>query len=313
MSKLILIDGNALLHRAYHAYPPLTTPKGELVNAVYGFSSMLLSVLEKLSPTHVAVAWDLKGPTFRKLEYDEYKANRGPMDEDLATQIDRTKEVVESLNIPQYGVDGFEADDIIGTISRLAFEKTQKNKNSKTQDDEIQVVIVTGDRDSLQLIKEKKVVVYLPIQNHHAQSVVFDEEKVKETYGLSPRQIIDLKSLMGDASDNIPGVKGVGKVTATKLIQDFGSLTNIYKNLDDPRISPRIRATLLADKEMAEQSYHLAEINTEVPLKLSWDDCLLTNYDKTKVVSLFEELNFKSLVAKLPKDSWEKDVQDIFI
>ncbi len=305
MSKLILIDGNALLHRAYHAYPPLTTPKGELVNAVYGFSSMLLSVLEKLSPTHVAVAWDLKGPTFRKLEYDEYKANRGPMDEDLATQIDRTKEVVESLNIPQYGVEGFEADDIIGTISRLAFEKTQ--------DDEIQVVIVTGDRDSLQLIKEKKVVVYLPIQNHHAQSVVFDEDKVKETYGLSPRQIIDLKSLMGDASDNIPGVKGVGKVTATKLIQDFGSLTNIYKNIEDPRISPRVKAMLLADKEMAEQSYHLAEINTEVPLKLSWEDCLLTNYDKTKVVSLFEELNFKSLVAKLPKDSWEKDVQDIFI
>lgn len=302
MRKLILIDGNALLHRAYHAYPPLTTPKGELVNAVYGFSSMLLSVLDKLSPTHVAVAWDVKGPTFRKLEYDEYKANRGPMDEDLATQIDRTKEVVETLNIPQYGIEGFEADDIIGTLARLA-----------SGEEDVQVVIVTGDRDSLQLIKEKKVVVFLPIQNHHAQSVVFDEEQVKEVYGLSPRQIIDLKSLMGDSSDNIPGVKGIGKVTATKLIQEFGSLENIYKNIDGGKITARIRGLLADDKEMAEKSYHLAEINSAVDLKLNWDDCLLTNYDKNKVTSLFEDLNFKSLVNKLPRDSWEKEVQDVFI
>lgn len=302
MRKLILIDGNALLHRAYHAYPPLTTPKGELVNAVYGFSSMLLSVLDKLSPTHVAVAWDLKGPTFRKVEYDEYKANRGPMDEDLATQIDRTKEVVERLNIPQYGVEGFEADDIIGTLAKMA-----------TEEEDTQVVIVTGDRDSLQLIKEKKIVVYLPIQNHHAQSVVFDEDKVKEVYGMAPKQIIDLKSLMGDASDNIPGVRGVGKVTATKLIQEAGSLKNIYEHLDDLKISDRIKALLISDKEMAEKSYHLAEINCKVPLELSWEACLLTNYDKSKVVSLFEVLNFKSLITKLPKDSWEKEVQDIFI
>ncbi|KKT72954.1 MAG: polymerase protein [Candidatus Collierbacteria bacterium GW2011_GWB1_44_6] len=297
-----MIDGNALLHRAYHAYPPLSTPKGELINAVYGFTTMLLSVIDKLSPTHVAVAWDLEGPTFRKQEYDEYKANRGPMDEELASQIDRTKEVVEKLNIPQYGIEGYEADDIIGTISRIASEE-----------EDVQVVIVTGDRDSLQLIKEKKVVVYLPIQNHHAQSVVFDEDKVKEVYGLNPRQIIDLKSLMGDASDNIPGVKGVGKVTATKLIQIYGDLHNIYKNIEDTQISPRTRSLMLADKEMAEKSYHLAEIDQHVPLKLVWEDCLLANYDKTKVTLLFEELNFKSLINKLPGDSFEKDVKDIFI
>ena len=313
MKKLILIDGNALLHRAYHAYPPLTTPKGELVNAVYGFSTMLLSVLGKLLPSHVAVAWDLKEPTFRKLEYDEYKANRRPMDEDLSTQIERTKEVVESLNIPQYGVKGFEADDIIGTIARLAFERTQELKNSRTQGDEVQVVIVTGDRDSLQLVKEKKVVVYLPIQNHHAQSVVFDEDKVKEVYGLSPKQIIDLKSLMGDASDNIPGVRGVGKVTATKLVREYGSMVNVYQNIDKVKTTPRIKGLLINDKEMAEKSYHLAEINTEVPLELNWSDCLLTNYDKDRVISLFAELNFKSLISKLPQDSWEKEVQDTFI
>ncbi len=302
MRKLILIDGNALLHRAYHAYPPLSTPKGELVNAVYGFSSMLLSVLEKLSPTHVAVAWDVHGPTFRKQEFDEYKANRGPMDVELADQIGRTKEVVEKLNIPQYGIEGYEADDIIGTLSKLA-----------SVEEDVQVVIVTGDRDSLQLIKGTKVVVFLPIQNHHAQSVVFDEEKVKEVYGLLPKQIIDLKSLMGDPSDNIPGVKGVGKVTATKLIQEFGSLHSIYENIEKAKITPRIKNLLLTDREMADKSYHLATIDQNVPLELSWNDCLLTNYNKPEVVTLFEDLNFKSLIAKLPKDLWEKEVQDVFI
>ncbi len=302
MRKLILIDGNALLHRAYHAYPPLSSPKGELINAVYGFSAMLLSVLDKLSPTHVAVAWDVHGATFRKQEFEDYKANRGPMDEELVGQIDRTKEVVQKLNIPQFGIEGYEADDIIGTLSRMAGEEN-----------DTQVVIVTGDRDSLQLIKGNKIVVFLPIQNHHNQSVVFDEDKVKEVYGLYPKQIIDLKSLMGDPSDNIPGVKGIGKVTATKLIQEFGSLHDIYENIEVSKLSPRIKMLLVSDKEMADKSYHLATIDQKVPLELNWDDCLLTNYDKVGVVSLFEELNFKSLVAKLPKDSWEKEVQDVFI
>jgi DNA polymerase-1 len=263
---------------------------------------MLLSVLEKLSPTHVAVAWDLKAPTFRKIQYDEYKANRPPMDEDLAFQIDRTKEVVEKLNIPQYGMEGYEADDIIGTLSRIALEEP-----------ETQIVIVTGDRDSLQLIKEKDIVVFLPIHNHNAKSIVFDEDKVNEVYGLSPKQIIDLKSLMGDPSDNIPGVKGVGKVTATKLIQEFGSLENLYRSLDEAKVSPRIKELLRSGKEMAEQSYKLAEIDQKVPLKIDWQACLLTNYDKNAVLKLFDELNFRSLINKLPKDSWEKEVQDIFI
>jgi DNA polymerase-1 len=134
-----------------------------------------------------------------------------------------------------------------------------------------------------------------------------------EVYGLTPKQIIDLKSLMGDSSDNIPGVKGIGKVTATKLIQEFGGLNEIYKNIESPKISPRVKTLLTADKEMADKSYFLAEINRDVPLKLDWDACLLTNYDKNKVTVLFEELNFKSLIGKLPKDSWEREVQDVFI
>lgn len=306
MRKFILIDGNSLLHRAYHAFPPvLTTPKGELINAVYGFSSMLLTVLEKLSPTHVAVAWDVKGPTFRKIEYEEYKANRGPMDDDLASQIDRTKEVVSVLNIPQFGIEGYEGDDIIGTLARLA---TDEKKEKDTQ-----VVIVTGDRDALQLIKDKQIVVFLPIANKSSQATVFDEEKVMEVYGFKPRQIIDLKSLMGDPSDNIPGVKGIGKVTATKLIKDFGSLDGIYKNIKSEKISAKVREMLENGKEMAKQSYKLAEINVKAPLKINWEDCLLTNYEKRKAQELFEELNFKSLLPRLPKDKWEKETEEIFL
>ncbi|MFZ3068812.1 MAG: 5'-3' exonuclease H3TH domain-containing protein [Microgenomates group bacterium] len=306
MRKLILIDGNSLLHRAYHAFPlTLTTSKGELINAVYGFSAMLLTILEKLGPTHVAVAWDVKGPTFRKIEYVEYKANRGPMDEDLATQIERTKEVVSVLNIPQFGIEGYEGDDIIGTLARLA---TDEKKEKDTQ-----VVIVTADRDALQLIKEKQIVVYLPLQNKASQAVVFDEDRTVEMYGFKPKYIVDLKSLMGDSSDNIPGVKGIGKVTATKLIQDFGSLEGVYKNIESEKISKRVREMLTDGKKMAEQSYKLAEINKEAPLKINWEDCLLSNYDKNKATNLFKELNFNSLLLRLPKDSWEKKTEEIFL
>jgi len=312
MKKLVLIDGNALLHRAYHAYPPLTTTKGELVGAVYGFSMLLLSVLEKLSPTHVVVAWDVKGATFRKQGFESYKANRGPMDEELVSQIDRTKEVVEAMNIPQFGIEGYEADDLIGTIARIASEEKDVPHSAEASRGK-QVVIVTGDRDSLQLIKEKKVVVYLPVQNRYAQSAVFDETTVIENYGMTPKQIIDLKGLMGDASDNIPGVKGIGKVTATELIKNFGSVEGVYENIDDSRIKDRVKGLLIADKEMALKSKELATIDTAVPLDFVWDRCLLSDYDKQKVVKLFEELDFKSLISKLPGDSLEKEIIDAFI
>jgi DNA polymerase-1 len=305
MRKLILIDGNSLLHRAYHGFPPLSTPKGELINAVYGFTSMLLTILSKLGPTHAAVTWDLKGPTFRKVKYDKYKANRSPMDDELVSQIERTKQVVEVLNIPQFGIEGYEGDDLIGTLARLA---TDEESESDTQ-----VVIATADRDALQLIKGKQIVVYLPLQNKASQATVFDEEKVVETYGFKPKQIVDLKSLMGDSSDNIPGVKGVGKVTATKLVQEFGCLKGVYENIESDKISKRVRELLIADKEMAMQSYELAEINNEAPLKIDWEDCLLTNYDKSKALLLFEELGFRSLVPRMPRDSWEKETEEIFL
>lgn len=306
MKKLVVIDGNALLYRAFYAYPPFESPKGELVGAVYGFTTLLFSVIEKLSPTHMVVAWDVKAPTFRKEKYDQYKAQRAPMDENLVVQIERTKEVVESLNIPQFEKSGFEADDIIGTISVLAFKDEQNNED-------VQVVIVTGDRDALQLVRGKKVVVYLPIQNKYAKSAVFDEEKVKEVYGIEPKQIVDLKGLMGDASDNIPGVKGVGKVSATRLITDFGSINEVYKRIDDNRISNKVRTLLVAGEDMAMKSRELAEIHCKVPISFTWKKCLLSDYDRSKAENLFETLGFRSLLSKLPEGSYEKDVVDIFI
>lgn len=302
--KLVLIDGNALLYRAFHAYPPFTTPKGELVGAVYGFTTLLLSVIEKLSPSHVVVAWDVKGPTFRKESFAEYKAQRAPMDESLVVQIERTKEIVKSLNIPQFEKNGYEADDVIGTISKLALNG---------DDGDVQIIIVTGDRDALQLVKGKKVVVYLPVQNKYSQSTVFDEDKVYEVYGMTPKQIVDLKGLMGDASDNIPGIKGVGKVIATKLIKAFGGVDALYKSLDKAEVSPRIKELLTSGKDMAEKSRDLAEIYCEVPINFEWDKCLLVDYSRDEVTSLFELLGFKSLIGRLPEQNIEKDVIDAFI
>jgi len=301
--KLVLIDGNSLLHRAYHGYPGLRTKSGELVNAVFGFSAMLLRVLEQLQPTHVAVAWDVKGKTFRHKMYEEYKAGRAKTDQELIDQIDRTKEVVMSLNIPQFGVEGYEADDIIGTLAQQAIG------------DESEVVIATGDRDALQLVRGENVKVYMPVRSKRAGngSAMFDEKAVKVKYGLLPKQLIDLKGLMGDSSDNIKGVKGVGLVTGTKLLQEAGDLNGVYKNLEKLQVSERVKSLLRKEKEEAFRSRELGTIECGMPIDLEWDRCELVNYDREKVEKLFEKLEFRSLVSKLPKDRWEQEVEEVFV
>lgn len=311
MEKLLLVDGNALLHRAYHAYPRLVTQEGEVVGAVYGFMVMLLTAIERLSPTHVAVAWDVGKITFRHESYAEYKAGRVEMDQELVDQVERTKEVVTALNMPQFGVPNFEADDIIGTLA-LQAAKSKKD---------CQVVIATGDRDALQLIDGKRIVVYMPAASWRSQAgkpspdrgvSVFDEEAVKAKYGLSPRQIIDLKALMGDASDNIKGVRGIGQVTATKILTEAGSVEEVYKNVERLAVSERVKILLREGKESAFLSKNLATISVTVPIKLSWEGCKLSDYDRDKVLALFNKLNFKSLVNRLPKDSWEEDLENVF-
>lgn len=300
---LLLIDANSLLHRAYHAYPPLTTARGELVGAVYGFTTMLLGAIEKIGPTHVAVAWDVGKKTFRHEKFSEYKAGRAKTDQELIDQIERTKEVVEAINIPQFGIPSFEADDLIGTMAE---------QGKKTGE----IMILTGDRDALQLVDEKKVVVYLPsgggVFSKDRGVAILDETAVKAKYKINPDQVTDWKGLVGDASDNIPGVKGIGQVTAEKLFAQRKTLEEIYKDIDGLDFTPRIKEILRNGKESAFMSKEIATINRKAPLKLDWDKCRLADYNREKTIKLFNELQFKSLVNKLPKDSWEQDLEEVF-
>ncbi len=312
--KLVLVDGHAILHRAYHAYPPLTTSKGELVGAVYGFISILLTVLKKLHPEYVTVAFDLPKPTFRHKKFKGYKAHRKPTDEALLEQIPRVKQVVKALSIPIFEVPGYEADDVIGTLALQA--KVPKVKSLE------EIVIVTGDQDALQLVDEK-IKVYMPARGRKPERI-YDKKAVVKKYGLKPTQIVDLKALSGDASDGIPGVRGIGPKTAVKLLRELGSVEEIYrvlgikpngkretlKKLKSTVIKESIRQKLMAGIDSAWLSRNLAIIDLNVPIKLKLSACRLTEYDKTKALDLFKELEFESLIRKLPDDDYEKMVRE---
>lgn len=286
--RFVIIDGQALVHRAYYAIPPLTTIKGEQVNAVYGFTSMLLNVIRDLKPKYLAVAYDLPGPTKRHQEFKDYKANRQKKPDDLISQLERTKDVIKAFNIPLLVAPGYEADDVIGTVAK-------KLKSKK----EIETIIVTGDLDELQLV-DNSVKVFT-MRRGFSDTVIYDAKKTKEKTGVLPHQIVDFKALKGDPSDNIPGVSGIGEKTAQKLIAEFGSLENIYKNIG--KIDPKIAQKLSKEKDKAFLSQRLAQINSDIKLKFSVSKCLLSDFEKEKVIALFQELGFKSLFNRLPDQS----------
>ena len=285
-NRLILIDGHALAYRAYHALPDeLKTSKGELINAVYGFTSMLLKVLEDENPTHIAVTFD-KGPTFRHEVYEEYKAHRAKMPDELRTQMDRVRRVVETLDIPIYEEEGYEADDLLGTLSQQA------------EAEEVNTLIVTGDMDLLQLVDEHTRV--LTSRWRFSDTVIYDVEGVKERYdGLCPDRLVEYKALMGDKSDNIPGVYGVGEKTATKLLKKYESLEEIYDHLDE--ISTRFRNRLEEGRSEAFLSRKLAKIVRDAPVTLDLEACQLRTFDYDEVLDLFHELEFNSLIDRLPE------------
>jgi len=310
--RLVLIDGHAILHRAYHAFPAnLKTRKGELVNAVYGFTRMLLTVIADLKPEYLAVAFDLPAPTFRHKEFIGYQAHRPKTDEELVDQIDRVKEVVEVMNVPIFSKEGYEADDVIGTLARQAIELSIKNQESSIKNKKkkkildskysilntFEVVIVTGDRDILQLV-DAQVRVYMP-RKGFAEAELVDREGVKARLGVYPDQVVDYKALVGDASDNYPGVTGIGPKTACDLIEKFGSLDSIYENLDKIE-NIKLKEKLSAGKDDAYFSKKLATIVTDAPVKLEMGKCAVADYDPEKVRTLFEELEFRSLLKKLP-------------
>lgn len=297
----MLIDGHALVFRAYYAFPAsLTNKEGKQINAVYGFSSMLLAVIKELHPEYMAVAFDLDKPTFRHIEYVGYKAQRPEVDVELTDQLDWVRKVVKSLNVPIFEVEGFEADDVIGTLAKQAQNEKLKTKNLET-------VIVTGDQDAMQLVNES-VKVYVPGRGKKP-SMIYGEKEVKERYGLEPKQIIDYKAISGDASDNIPGVKGVGPKTTRDLLQKYLTVERIYATLDEAmkkgEISKAVGEKLADDYEEAVRGKHLATIVTDVPISLDLAACRVSDYDQKKAIQLFEEWGFRSLIKRMPKEEHE--------
>lgn len=287
---LVLLDGNALIHRAYHALPPLTTKEGEIVNAVYGFSMTLLAVLEKFKPDYIAASFDLAGPTFRHEKFEHYKATRVKAPDDLYAQIPRVKEVVRAFNIPIYEKEGYEADDCVGTLARQAEALN------------IETIIVTGDNDTLQLVTPHTKV--FSIRKGIKDLVLYDEKTVEEKFGFKPEQLVDFKGLCGDASDNIPGVKGIGAKTATDLVKRYKNLEGIYAVL--PELKPALQAKLEQEKETAFLSRELGTIDTHAPVTFIPEDAVTHEFDRNTIAKLFTNLEFYSLVKRLPGASKEQ-------
>lgn len=285
MKKLVILDGHAIIHRAFHAIQPLNTSSGELVNAVFGFTSMLLNVLEIERPDYIAIAFDRKGKTFRHHADTTYKATRAKTAPELIGQIGRIYEIARAFSIPIFSENGFEADDILGGICE------------KVKAEDLQVVVVSGDRDLLQLVNEKVSV--HDLSGGYRKSVNFNPEAVEKKYGFPPKFIPDFKGLAGDASDNLKGVEGVGEKTATSLIQEFGSLEEIYENLE--KIKPTVRAKLEKDRENAFHSKMMATIRLDAQIEWQLEDCRLNDFDREKVSDLFEDLEFHSLAKRLTK------------
>ena len=284
--KLLILDGNSVINRAYFGVRPLTTRDGLYTHAIYGFLNILEKVEKEEQPEAICVSFDLHGPTFRHLKYDGYKANRHGMPEELAMQMPVMKDVLRAMNIPIYECQGWEADDVIGTVGRICSNNGWE------------CVIVTGDRDSLQLIDENvrvKLVISKPGQT---TATLYTEEKFREEYGFEPKKLIDLKALMGDSSDNIPGVAGVGPKTAKELLAKFGSLDGVYENIDDPSIRPKLREKLVNDRESAYLSYDLATIRPEAPIDFAPEDAIVRPYNKPELYQLFQKLEFVRLIDK---------------
>ena len=304
MNRLVLIDGNAILHRAYHALPPLTSPDGTIVNAVYGFVSMLIKLFQELRPTHMAVAFDRAAPTFRKTLYKEYQASRPKMEDALVGQIGYVHDVAAAFGIPNFELDGYEADDVIGTIVHKELPMDE-------------MIIVTGDKDLLQLVDDVRCIrAYMPTKGL-SEGKLFGEKEVVEKMGVPPKQIPDLKALMGDSSDNYPGVAGIGPKTAVGLITSYGSIEKLYDEVKGKKQSLKkkgkagegetlfigAREKLLNGQEMARMSKDLATIRTDVPIAFTTDSARVASLDTPEARAKLEELHFPSLIKRLGKST----------
>ena len=284
--KLMILDGNSVINRAYFGVKPLTNREGLFTHAIFGFLNILERMEKEEQPDAVCVSFDLHGPTFRHLKYDGYKATRHGMPEELAMQMPVMKDVLRAMNIPIYECQGWEADDVIGTVGKICSNNGWE------------CVVVTGDRDSLQLIDENVHIKLVLTKGGQTTATLYTEEKFREEYGFEPKRLIDLKALMGDSSDNIPGVAGVGPKTATDLLLKFGTLDGVYENLGDASIRPKLREKLEAGKENAYLSYDLATIVPEAPIDFEPKDAVIMPYNRPELYKLFQRLEFVRLIDK---------------
>ena len=284
--KLMILDGNSIINRAFYGIRPLTTKDGLFTNAIFGFLNILQKLEQEEHPDALCVAFDLHGPTFRHLQYEGYKATRHGMPEELAMQMPVMKAVLAAMNIPIYQCQGWEADDVIGTVSKICCAAGWK------------CVIVTGDRDSLQLVNDCVSVKLVTTKAGQTQTTLYTPEKFREDYGFEPLRLIDLKALMGDSSDNIPGVAGVGPKTATDLLLKFGSLDGVYANLGDPSIKAGVRNKLTAGEGNARLSFDLATIRCEAPIEFRPEDAIRKESNKPELRELFLRLEFVKLLDR---------------
>ena len=286
--RLIIIDSNALLHRSFHALPPLTNKSGQETGAVYGFLLTLFKAINDLKPSHIVACFDTKAATFRHEMYKDYKAHRAVTPTGIVSQIPVAKEVLDAFSIPVFAKEGVEADDLIATIC------------AKVSD--MEIYIVSGDLDNTQLVN-KNIKVYT-LGKGIKDTVIYDINKVRERFGVEPSQMVDFKALTGDPSDNIPGVEGIGKKTAAEIIEKYGSVANLYEELatDTAVLKPKVKEALKANKESALMSRDLAQMKNDVEIDFKIEDCKFGNFNESKVKETFLKLDFNSLISRIPHE-----------
>ncbi|HEX5589906.1 MAG TPA: DNA polymerase I [Candidatus Limnocylindrales bacterium] len=296
MERLMLLDGFGLVYRGYYALPPLTTAKGELVNGVFGFCSIVLRGFADLKPDYVAVAFDLSGPTFRHEQYADYKATRTRMPDDLAAQFPKVREVVKALRIPIYELQGFEADDVIGTLTGQADQR------------DLETTIVSVDLDMLQLVTDRTRL--MTTRSGVENTIIYDPARIWERFGLRPDQMVDYKALKGDPTDNIPGVPGVGEKTAAKLIAQFGDLDSLYTRIEEVK-PDKLREKLREHRDQVYEGRSLSRIVRDLPVELDLEAARLGDYDRDTVIRLFREYEFRTLIERLPAITGESAADKI--
>lgn len=287
MKKFLILDANSIVNRGFYAVRPLTNKEGLNTNAIFGFLNIYFKYFEEIKPDYVAAAFDLSAPTFRHKMFDGYKATRHKMPDELREQIPVLKEVLSAMNIPIFQLEGYEADDIIGTASRIC------------EEEDIECCVLTGDRDDLQLASQKTHIHLIITKMGNTETTIYDDNVVFEKYGVTPEEFIDLKAIMGDSSDNIPGVRGIGEKGATSLISSFHSIDGVYENIDDASITKSVRQKLLDSRDDAYLSKTLATIDRFVPIEIDIEKTKVAPYDNAKLYEILSKLEFKSFIKKL--------------